>query len=258
MAEGYGYSIEAVENAAKTLLMLADRPSVRAIDVAAELGVSRSTAHRMVSTLAQVGLLRRNEADKSYSAGYALSQLALAVIGAADIRSEVEPVLAQIASQTGETTHFLVREGDEVVFVAVAEGTFVVRAASRVGIRLPAHITSSGKCLLAALPREELLALYPVGRNPAGGTSMAIHTREELLRQLDEVAAQGYAVNRGESEPGLSTVSVAIHDARGGAVGALTISGPSDRIESRIDQLVDALRVAVQRVETTFSRGIRQ
>lgn len=257
MAEGYGYSIEVVENAAKTLLMLTDRPSVRAIDVATELGVSRSTAHRMVSTLAQAGLLRRNEADKSYSAGFALSQLALAVIGAADIRSEVEPVLAQLAAQTGETAHFLVREGDGVVFVAVAEGTFVIRAASRVGIRLPAHITSSGKCLLAALPREELLALYPVGRKPAGGTSMAIRTRGELLRQLDEVAAQGYAVNRGESEPGLMTVSVAIHDARGAGVGAITISGPTDRIEASLEKLVDALRAAVQRIEATISRDVR-
>jgi IclR family acetate operon transcriptional repressor len=257
VAEPYGYSIEAVENAAKTLLMLTERPSVRAIDVATELGVSRSTAHRMVSTLAQVGLLRRNESDKSYSAGYALSQLALAVIGAADIRSEVEPVLAQLAAQTGETAHFLVREGDEVVFVAVAEGTFVVRAASRVGVRLPAHITSSGKSLLAALPREELLALYPVGRTPAGGTSMAIHTRDELLSQLDEVVERGYAVNRGESEPGLTTISVAIHDARGAGVGALTISGPSDRIEARLEELAAALRAAARHVEAAISRGMR-
>lgn len=250
----YEYVIESVENAAKTLLMLRDRPSIRAIDVAAELGTARSTAHRMVQTLAHVGLLRQNESDKSYSAGYALVELGMTVIGAADLRTEIMPLLTDLASATGETTHFLVRERDEVLFVAGVEGPHVIRAVSRVGTRLPAHVTSAGKCLLAALPRDELLALYPRDADWSSGTDAAIGSRSALVDELAEVARLGWAVNRSESEPGLLAVSVSVRDARGAPLGAVSVSGPADRLDPRIPQTVDALVEAVRRFERQRAR----
>lgn len=251
----YEYSIESVENAARTLLMLREKPSIRAVDVATELGVARSTAHRMVSTLAQSGLLRRDDNDKSYRAGYALVELGMAVIGAADIRSEVGPSLASLAASTGETTHFLVREGHDVLFVSVAEGTHVIRAVPRVGTRLPAHVTSAGRCILAAMPRSEVSALYPAGQRLRGGTDRAFTSTAQLTRDLDDVAAQGFAVNRSQSEPGLTAVSVAIRDARGSALGAISVSGPTDRIDPAVDAIVEALQSEVQRLEGALARG---
>lgn len=249
----YSYAIDSVENAARTLLMLRDRPSIRAIDVASELGVARSTAHRMVTTLQRCGLLRRNETDKSYGAGYALVELGMAVIGAADVTTEVAPVLAQLAGETGETAHFLVRENDEVLFVSATEGSHVIRAASRVGTRLPAHITSAGRCLLAALPADEFEQLYPPGRPLRGGTDAAIRTRAQLAKDLESVAAQGYAVNVAESEPGLVAVSVPVRDARGAALGAVSISGPADRLEPKVTQIADTLRSAIARLERSLT-----
>lgn len=250
----YTYAIDSVENAARTLLMLRDRPSIRAIDVASELGVARSTAHRMVTTLQRCGLLRRDEKDKSYSAGYALVELGMAVIGAADVTAEVAPVLALLAAETGETAHFLVRENDEVLFVSATEGSHVIRAASRVGTRLPAHITSAGRCLLAALPSEEFERLYPPGRLLRGGTHAAIRTRAQLAKDLERVAAEGYAVNFAESEPSLVAVSAPVHGARGEALGAISISGPADRLEPKVSQIADALRSTTARLEQSLTR----
>jgi IclR family acetate operon transcriptional repressor len=250
----HSYAIESVENAAKTLLMLRDRPSIRAIDVSTELGVARSTAHRMVTTLARAGLLRRGASDKSYTAGYALVELGMAVIGTADLRAEIAPVLTHLAATTGETTHFLIREQDEVVFVSVAEGSHIIRASSRVGSRLPAHVTSAGKCLLAALSEDQLSALYPARRRLAGGTDGAIRTRKRLFEEIEEVAARGWAVNRSESEPGLVAVSAAVHDARGTALGAISVSGPADRIEPRIAHIVAAMQAAIADLERDLSR----
>lgn len=245
----YEYTIESVENAAKTLLMLRDRPTIRAVDVATELGTARSTAHRMVSTLAQAGLLRRNDADKSYSAGHALVELGMAVIGSADLRGEIQPVLNRIAAATTETAHFLVRERDEVVFVAVAEGTHIVRATSRVGLRQPAHITSAGRCLLADLSTAELAEMFPADRELGGGTEVAVHERDELFARVAEAGEQGWSMNYAESEQDLFAVSVPVRDAQGTALGAISVSGPFGRLESRADDVLAMLREIVGEFE---------
>lgn len=253
-AAEYGYAIESVENAAKTLLMLRDHATIRAIDVATQLGVARSTAHRMVSTLAMAGLLQRGPNGKSYIAGPALIELGLAVTDAATgVRPLIQPILTQLAVETGETAHFLVREADQVLFEAVAEGTYIVRSASRVGSRLPAHTTSAGKCLLASLPADELRALYPEDQPLTGGTDDAIHARAVLLDELAVVAQRGWATNAGESEPSLYAVSVPVPGRNGTLIGAITISGPADRLQPRTEETVAQLQAAVARLQVQLA-----
>lgn len=240
--ESYRYPIESVENAARTLLMLRTQDSIRTVDVAKELGTARSTAHRMVSTLTQTGLLRRNDQDKSYSAGPELLRLARGIVNSGDIRTEIEPALSHLVERTGETAHFLVLQDDWAVFVACVESRHIIRAVSRVGHRMPAHITSAGKCLLAALSQDRLADLYAPDREWSQGTEMAIHGREHLLAELAQISSRGWALNNEESEPGLIGVSMAVRDPSGAVLGAVTVSGPAERTRPRIQQIVDALR----------------
>lgn len=248
MTNGYEYAIESVSNAAHVLLMLRDRQSIRAVDIATELGVARSTAHRLVTTLQQSGMLRRSDTSKSYTAGYALVELGMAVIGATDIRAEIAPVLTALAKRTGETAHFLVREGHEVLFVAVAEGSNIIRAASRVGTRFPAHVTAAGRCLLAAMTDEELSTLYSVSEGTSDDAA-SVHTSQKFARDLAAIRKRGYAVNDGQSEPGLMAISQVVVDRNGRPLGAVSLSGPTDRMAPRIAELADELREAINRLE---------
>lgn len=248
----YQYVIESVDNAAKTLLMLRHYPSLRTVDVAAKLGVARSTAHRMLSTLVHSGFLRRFDADKTYTAGHQLFDLANSIIGSVDIRAEITPVLNELVVKTGETAHFLVRERTEMIFVDVAEGTQVIRAAPRVGARLPAHVTSAGKVLLALLPKEEFDTLYPTDYRFDAGTESAIHDRQTLKSELQRVAEQGWAINESESEPGLKAVSVPVSDSRNLTAGAISISGPAARIEANLDKIIDTLTTTVINFEQRY------
>ncbi|MGO2110084.1 MAG: IclR family transcriptional regulator [Pseudoclavibacter sp.] len=242
------YTIEAVDNAARILLMLADRPWLRTSDVAGELGVSRSTAHRMVTTLLERGLLRYNPGDKSYGPGYRLVELGMSVIGVGDLKSEAMPFLAQVAAATGETAHLIMLERDEIVFVSVVEGGHVIRAASRVGARVPAHATAAGKCLLAQLTPEELEQRYPSARL-APATDATVRSRAALLKQLDAARERGYAINDGESESELAAISAPILDARGAAHGAISISGPIQRVRAARERYVDAVVAATRDLE---------
>ncbi|NLB47282.1 MAG: IclR family transcriptional regulator [Microbacteriaceae bacterium] len=248
MSNGYEYAIESVSNATHVLLMLRDRQSIRAVDVATELGVARSTAHRLVSTLQQSGMLRRNDADKSYSAGYALVELGMAVLGEADLHAEIAPILTALAAKTGETAHFLVRKGEEVLFVAVAESSHLIRAASRVGTRLPAHVTAAGRCMLAAMNDEELSLLYPPDKRLSGGSGF-IRTTAQLTQDLIAIREQGYAINDAQSEPGLMAVSQAVIDRNGRPLGAISVSGPTDRVTPQVAELAEELRQAIARLD---------
>lgn len=244
----YNYIIESVDNAAKILLMLTTKPSIRSIDIAKEIGVARSTAHRMVSTLQHRGLLRQNPDDKSFSAGYGLVELGMSVIGATDFKAEVEPYLARLAAECGETAQLLVLEDQEVVFVAGVEGSHVIRASSRVGTRLPAHTTAGGRCLLSALSLDSLHSIYPKDRL-SGGTSDAIHTRKALEADLVQVRQDGYAINESASEEGLLAVSRLVLDAKGVPQGAISISGPVDRLEANMADIHARLLSTVSQIE---------
>ena len=242
------YTIEAVDNAARILLMLTDRPWLRATDVAKELDVARSTAHRMMSTLLQRGLLRYNSDDKSYGAGYRLVELGMSVIGVGDLKSEAASFLAQAAAETGETAHLIILEGDEVMFVAAVEGGHVIRAASRVGARMPAHATAAGKCLLAQLNDEDLPRIYPSARL-AGSAAATIRSRSALMAELHRARAAGYAVNNGESEDDLAGISAPVVDTRGVAHAAISVSGPKERVQQKREQYIEAVQQAARGLE---------
>ncbi|MCP2281012.1 IclR family transcriptional regulator [Nocardia amikacinitolerans] len=237
MATAANYPIESVDNAVRILLMLRHRRSLRAARVADELGVARSTAYRMLTTLQARDMLRQDAVSKEFGPGPALVELGIAVIGAADLKAEARPTLERLAERTGETVHLCALEGAHTLFLDGVEGGHVIRAGLRIGQRLPAHSTSAGKVLLAALDPAEILQRFPKAKL-TGGTERALKTRRALEVELDEVRQRGIALNLSESESDLNAVSVAIRDSRGVARGALTISGPAYRLPvERISEL---------------------
>jgi DNA-binding IclR family transcriptional regulator len=148
----------------------------------------------------------------------------MSVLGVGDLKSEAIPFPAQAAAETGETSQLIVLEGAEIVFVAAVDGGHVIRAASRVGARVPAHATAAGKCLLARLSEDDFQHLFPSARL-AVSTAATVRSRRVLSEELGRVRSQGYAINDGESEDDLAAVSAPVVDARGTAHGAISVSG---------------------------------
>jgi DNA-binding IclR family transcriptional regulator len=231
MSSPANYPIESVENAARVLLMLRERSVLRVAEIAAELNIARSSAHRLLTTLQAHGLLRQDPTSRGYLAGPRLVELGVAVIGATDLRTLARPVLADLAKATGETAHLIVLEGAEIIFLDGVEGSGVIRAAARTGDRAPAHAAAAGKVLLAALSQEEFRARYSAARL-RGGTENAIGARRDLETELARVREAGFATNQEESEEGLCAVAAPVCDATGAVRAALSLSGPSPRIRA--------------------------
>ncbi|MGH8869709.1 MAG: IclR family transcriptional regulator [Actinomycetes bacterium] len=222
------YTIESVNNALRILHMLRERRTVRVTDVSESLGVARSTAHRLLTTLAAQGFVRQERANRAYRAGRVLVEIGLAAVGELDVRRQAHRHLQDLSRGLRETVNLFVLEGAGSRFIDGVEGDRPVRVGTRTGLLLPAHTTSGGKVLLAELPFDEVRALFPDGL-PAL-TSQSITDLDALEAELATVRERGYATNAGESEVGLHAVAVPIRVGRARAVAALAASTPAARM----------------------------
>ena len=224
------YPIESVDNALRLLLMFRDRGEIRLSEAREALGVAQSTAHRLMAMLAYHDFVRQDPASRAYRAGPALIEVGLSVVRSMDIRAIARPLLEELMEQIGETVHLATLEGAQARFLDAVESQRVLRVTGRTGRMLPAHATSVGKAMLAALPDEEIDHIYPAETLPSQ-TSRTITSKTALRAELAEVRKRGYASNAGESEDGVSSIGVAvINPATGRPVAAVSIAAPLSRM----------------------------
>jgi IclR family acetate operon transcriptional repressor len=240
------YPISSVDNALRLLLLYRERRLIRVTDAATELGVGRSTAHRLLATLQAHGFVEQDPETRAYRAGAALAEIGLATIREDGLGARLRPFMERLRDETQETIQLVVLQGANCLFIETVESRRPVRTTSRVGIVVPAHCLSGGKALLAALPLGRLHQLYPSAQLPTA-TPNSLTTRDELEEHLEAVRERGYATNFGESEQEIGSIGVAVRDVDGVARAGLAVSGPLSRVnETRVSE-VAAIVAALQR-----------
>lgn len=234
MAERNGptYPIEAVDRALRLILLFGEVDHVSVSEAGRYLGVSRSTAYRMLDVLKHRDFVRQDPRTKVYYGGSALLQAGLAAARRSDLRADLRPLLEAVVAEVDETAHVVVLQGADAFFLDGQESSRVVRAVSRAGSALPAHCTSGGKVLLARLSEQQLQRLLPSQLPRLTRRSKV--SRKSVERELASVRRQGYALNEEESEADLRAVAVLVPGtpSRGGIEAALTVSGPAERMPS--------------------------
>jgi len=242
-----GGLIGAVDNVLRLLRLFEDHEMIRVNQVARDMGLSRSTVHRMLATLSHHQFVEQDEFSRAYRPGPALVDIGLSVVSKIDIRVISHSALTDLRDLTGETAHLgIMRSAVNVVYLDSVESDQVVRTGSRIGWILPAHATAGGKALLAQRTDEEIAALYPSGVLDAP-TPRALSTVEELLEQLAEVRRLGYAVNHGESEADVAAVAAAVRDKRGHVRCALVTTAPLSRADDAWVKTAAAATIRVAR-----------
>jgi DNA-binding IclR family transcriptional regulator len=222
-------SNSSVDNALRLLNLVGERRALRVSEASEALGVARSTAHRLLSSLRRHGFVTQDRPNGVYRPGPVLSEIGLTAIGGLDIRRIARPVMEDLRERTGETISLSVLEGRDIRFIDCVESTRTVRVGSRTGVVLPASCTAGGKALLAAVSPTELERRYADRDLPARTTS-SVADWEGLLRELAEVRRLGYALNMGESESGVCAVGAAMRDLTGFPLAAIAIVIPASRM----------------------------
>jgi DNA-binding IclR family transcriptional regulator len=203
-----------LDKAVAILRAVADEPASLA-ELVARTGLPRATAHRLAVALEGHRLVRRTEAG-TWATGPGLAELGRS---GADLGQVAGRHLAALRDASGESAQFYVRDGAWRICIAAAERTSGLRDTVPVGARLPMTAGSAAHALLAFAPAEEVTPLLPAASFTA--------------RTLLDVRRRGWAHSIAEREPGVASLSAPVRDATGGVLGAVSISGPVERLGRR-------------------------
>ncbi|OBB09642.1 IclR family transcriptional regulator [Mycobacteriaceae bacterium 1482268.1] len=197
-------------------------------DLARLAGLARPTAHRLLTALADEGIVSRDPTSGRWSLGPELYLFGVAAAHRHDVTNEARPVLSRLAGDTGESAFFSVRRGDETVCVLSEEGSFPVRShVLHVGIRFPLGVASAGLAILSHLPDPEIDAFFArVQPESAWG---ADHAEEAIRSRIDATRRTGYAVNPALIVEGSWGIGAAVFDASGRPAWALSLTGVETR-----------------------------
>ncbi|MEU4232502.1 IclR family transcriptional regulator [Nonomuraea sp. NPDC026600] len=230
------YLLESVDNALRLLQLLRDHGRLRVSEAADELGIARSSAHRLLSMLVYRDFATRDD-QRGYLPGPGLAAAPIANRTLQVLRHAMLPHMEMLCSRVDETVNLLVRIGTQTRFLASVESTQVLHVGDRQGTVLPARKTSGGKALLAELDRDELAEMYGNDED-----------FPRLCRELELTKRQGYALNLEDTETGVAAMGRCVTDRTGHAVAALTISIPTVRFgKERVEPLAAELRDATER-----------
>lgn len=205
--------VQTLDRAVALLEAVADAGPLSMAGLADATGLTRPTVHRLARALEDHGLLGRDDRGRLRLGGRLVGwgSLASRSLGLAQVAG---PVLEALLAATGESTQLYVRQGDRRVCVASAERTSGLRDTVPLGASLPLTAGSGGAVLLAWAA--------DAGRFP-----------EVTAARLAGVRAQGWAESVGEREPGVASVSAPVRDANGAVLGAISVSGPVERLGRR-------------------------
>lgn len=196
-------------------------------DIARRLGVAKSTAHRLLTTLCARGFAEQNPQTGHYRLGFHLYELGQLAVSRMDLHAAALPLLEELRERTGRAVHLAIPDQGEVIYLERLQTVRVSRLFTGVGRRLPAHCTSSGKAIAAFNP---LVARARTAAGFTGLTSSSIRSAAHFERELVGVRRAGYAVNHDEAKFGLSSVAAPVRDRTGVARAAISLVGPTSEV----------------------------
>lgn len=197
---------------------------VPAAAIARDLGLPRSSTYHLLTTLAEARFVSHLPEEQTWALGPGAFELGQAYVHARPLARLARPVLHRLAHDTGIAAHLAVLDGRDVVYLVTERPAQTTPLVVEVGIRLPAHLTASGRALLAEQPLAQVRASFPDRASLTRRTAVGPRTPTELRRVLERVRADGVGVEDGEVDPRLASVAVAARDHAGRAEAAVTLT----------------------------------
>ena len=230
------------------------RPLLGISELSREVGLSRSTTHRYVATLAALGYLEQDAPSKRYRLGPRVLDLGFSAINSMELREVAAPYLQQLSDETGYTVNMAILDDVDIVYVercrSARAGQREIDLNLHVGSRLPAYCTSLGKVLLAYLPADaqaDVLARSDLARRGPN----TITDRPALVTELERVRTEGIAVNNEELAYGLRSIAAPIFAHDGAALAGINLAVHRTMIS--VEDLVERLSTRLRRTADEIS-----
>ncbi|AQQ55607.1 IclR family transcriptional regulator [Planococcus lenghuensis] len=221
-------------------------------ELANNLDLNKSTTYRFLATLEEEGYLEQNSSTENYVIGTKLFEFSSKVVNQTNWTKAIHPYLLSLKSKIQETVHLGIEDNGEVVYIDKVESDRSIRMYSKIGRRSPIFCTGVGKAILAFLPpatQKEIIDNIPFKRF----TPNTVANKEELMKELKKIKAQGYSLDREEHEEGVNCAAAPVFNFEGKLLGAISVAGPKSRIND--ENLLD-LAATVKETATLISKRL--
>ncbi|GAA5149673.1 IclR family transcriptional regulator [Microbacterium pseudoresistens] len=244
----------AADQTLRILRHLARRPApVAASALARDLGIPRSTVYHLLATLADHGFVTHLPDERRWGLGSSAFELSGGYSRQEPLARLGRPLIAALADRVGESAHLAILTGRDVLYIVEERAPRRPALVSDVGVRLPAHLTATGRAMLAAMPAAQVRALYPDASAFTDRTGSGPRRPAELRDLLREIRRTGIAAEHGEVTGGLRSVAVAVRDHTGWPVAAVATTWP-DELERAVDGTVEDVAEVAAELERRLRR----
>jgi DNA-binding IclR family transcriptional regulator len=217
-------------------------------EISRKLKIPKSSASYLLRTLETRGYVARDAESGKYRVGLKILSLSRGALGGLDVRGVALPVMQRLTQQTGLTCHLAVVDGADAVYIEKVEPEGFIRMDTWVGRRMRVHATSVGKAIVAYVPLEQLQQIIERGgmerRTPKTITSM-----DKLVKELEKVRNQSFAIDDEENNLGARCVAAPIFDERGAILASLGLSGTTQQVSPRtMPRILEALKDSARHI----------
>ncbi|MFD1413352.1 IclR family transcriptional regulator [Oceanobacillus jeddahense] len=247
-------NVQSIERAFTILKILSQYPNgLRITNLAQKAGLSKSTAHRIASTLVNLEYVYKNPETEKYILGNELIRLTGSMLSNLDVIKVADPYLTNLSRSINETVHLCVEDNGEVLYVDKKESNQRFRMYSTIGSRGPLYCSAVGKILLSGMEEsyfnEVINNIKFIAR-----TERTITSIEELKKEIKKVKLQGYALDDKENEEGLRCIGGPIYDFKGNTIASFSISGPASRLtlEKVENELAEKIKITSKQISEEF------
>ncbi|MGG6898001.1 HTH-type transcriptional regulator BhcR [Rhizobium sp. BR 315] len=251
-------SVQVLDRSLKLLGLVAEADGAVLTDLADRSGMAPSTVHRLLTSLAQHGMVTHDGETGAWTIGVKAFEIGTAYLRFRKLGTISRPFLKQLMEESGETANIAIEEDGDVVFISQAESHAPMRAFFRPGRRGPIHASGIGKAIISTWPDSRIEAVLG-GRSLQHFTDKTRDTLPTLLKDVAEIRSRGWSIDDEEHTLGMRCVAAPIFDEYGDAIAGISVSGPAVRLpDARVDALGPVVRAAAEELTKAMGGRLRR
>ena len=239
-------SVQVLDRSLKLLELVAQADGAVLTDLADQSGMAPSTVHRLLTSLAQHGMVSHDAETGAWTIGVKAFEIGTAYLRFRKLGTISRPFLKSLMESSGETANIGIEDQGDVVFISQFESHAPMRAFFRPGRRGPIHASGIGKAILSTWQDSRIETMLK-GRTLQHFTDKTRDSLPALLQDMADIRARGFSIDDEEHTLGMRCVAAPIFDEYGEAVAGISVSGPAVRMaDAKIDALGPAVRAAAE------------
>jgi DNA-binding IclR family transcriptional regulator len=247
-------NVPAARQTLAILSYVASRPGpVGAAAIARDLHLPRSTTYHLLTELAEADFITHYPEDRTYGLGVASFEIGSAYLRHEPLERLARPVLRRLVDESGHTAHLGILQGAETLYLLKEQPAHPLTLITDIGVRLPAHLTASGRAMLAHLSAAQTRALFPSAGSFQRRTDRGPSSLRELRLLLRQQQSTGWAYEDGEVTHGYASVAACVFDHGSRPMAAISVTFADDVTPAKRNRLGAAVMAAAEAVTSRIS-----